>query len=143
MKNILVALDFNDGEKLLLEKAYELATAFKSKVWLLHVSAPDPDFISYEVGPQYIRDTRAEDLRKEHRQIQEYANSLKERNVDADGLLIQGATIEMVLEESEKLNIDLIITGHQEHGFLYEAFVGSVSSEIVKKSKMPVLVVPL
>ncbi|MEQ8477116.1 universal stress protein [Fulvivirga sp.] len=143
MKNILVALDFDDGEQLLLDKTYELATAFKSKVWLLHVSAPEPDFIGYDVGPQYIRDTRASDLRSEHKQLQALANVLKEKGIDAEGLLIQGATIDMVLEESKKLNIDLIITGHQEHNFLYRAFVGSVSSEIVKKSKMPVLVVPL
>ncbi len=57
--------------------------------------------------------------------------------------VLTGATIEMILEESKKLNIDLIIAGHTKHGFFYNAFVGSVSSEIIKKSKIPVLIVPL
>ena len=46
------------------------------------------------------------------------------------------ATIEMIIEESKKLNVDLIIAGHHKHGFFYNAFVGSVSAEIMKKSKM-------
>jgi len=49
----------------------------------------------------------------------------------------------MIIEESKKLNIDLIIAGHHEHGFFYNAFVGSVSAQIIKKSKIPVLIVPL
>lgn len=143
MKNILVTIDFNPSEQLLIDQAFQLAKAFNSKIWLMHIAAPEPDFVGYEVGPQYIRDSRAAELRKELRLLQEYTAQLKEKGVDADGLLIQGATIEMVIEESQKLNADLIIAGHQDHGFLYQAFVGSVSTQILKKSKIPVLIVPL
>jgi nucleotide-binding universal stress UspA family protein len=143
MKNILVALDFDEQEKLLLDKAFELAKPFDAKLWLLHIAAPEPDFVGYEVGPQYIRDTRANDLRKEHKYLQQYAKELHEKGIIAEGLLIQGATIEMILEESKKLNIDLIIAGHHEHGFIYKAFVGSVSSQLIKRSKIPVLIVPI
>ncbi len=143
MKTILVTVDFNKNEELLIDKAFQLAEAFDSKLWLMHIAAPDPDFAGYEIGPQYIRDCRATELRKEHKLLQEYTITLKEKGVDSEGLLVQGATIEMILEESKKLNIDLIIAGHTKHGFFYNAFVGSVSSEIIKKSKIPVLIVPL
>lgn len=143
MKNILVTINFDDKEKVLLDKAFQLAKAFGSKIWLLHIAAPDPDFVGYEAGPQDIRDNRAAELRKEHRLIQEYSNGLKEKGVDSESLLIQGATIEMIIEESKKLHIEMIIAGHHEHGFFYNAFVGSVSAKIIKKSKIPVLLVPL
>lgn len=143
MKNILVAIDFNKNEKLLIDKAFQLAESFNSKLWLMHIAAPDPDFVGYDVGPQYIRDSRASELREEHKQLQEYANTLKKKGVDAEGLLVQGATIEMIIEESKKLNVDLIIAGHLDHGFFYNAFTGSVSANIIKKSKIPVLIVPL
>lgn len=143
MKNILVTINFDDNENLLLDKAFQLAKAFGSKIWLLHIAAPDPDFVGYEAGPQDIRDSRAAELRKEHRLIQEYGSGLKAKGVDSESLLIQGATIEMIMEESKKLHIDLIIAGHHEHGFFYNAFVGSVSAKIIKKSKIPVLLVPL
>lgn len=142
MKNILVTINFDKNEKILIDKAFQFADTFDSKLWLMHIAAPDPDFVGYEVGPQYIRDFRATELRKEHKLLQEYSNVLKAKGVDSEGLLVQGATIEMIIEESKKLNIDLIITGHHEHGFFYNAFVGSVSSQIIKKSKIPVLIIP-
>lgn len=142
MKNILVTIDYDKKVGLLIDKAYELAKSFDSKIWLMHIAAPDPDFVGYDVGPQYIRDFRAEDLKKEHRKIQRLASELQEKGVNAEGLLVQGATIEMIIKESKKLNIDLIIAGHHKHGFFYKAFVGSVSAQIIKKSKLPVLIVP-
>ena len=143
MKNILVTIDFKRNDQLLIDKAFQLAESFDSKLWLIHIAAPDPDFVGYEVGPQYIRDSRASDLRKEHKLLQEYADKLKKKGVNAEGILVQGATIEMILDEAKKLNVDLIIAGHQEHNFIYKVFVGSVSKGVVKKSKIPVLLVPL
>ena len=143
MKNILVTIDFKGNEQLLIDKAFQLAESFGSKLWLIHIAAPDPDFVGYEVGPQYIRDSRASELRKEHKLLQEYTETLEKKGVNAEGILVQGATIEMILEEAKKLNVDLIIAGHNEHNFMYKAFVGSVSGEILKKSKIPVLMVPL
>jgi nucleotide-binding universal stress UspA family protein len=143
MKNILVAIDFEENLEPIIDKAFELAKAFKAKVWLLHIAAPEPYFVGYEVGPQYIRDWRAEDLRKEHKQLQRFTSELEEKGIDTEGLVIQGATIEMIIDESKKLNVDLIIAGHHEHSFFYNAFVGSVSSQIIKKSKIPVLIVPV
>ena len=143
MKNILVTINFDENEKLLIEKAIQLAQSFDSKLWLIHVAAPDPDFVGYEVGPQNIRDSIAEELRKEHKLLHEYSIGIKKKGIDSEGLLIQGATIEMLMEKAKKLKVDLIITGHQKHNFFYKAFIGSVSAGIIKKSKIPVLTVPL
>lgn len=142
MKRILVGIDFHDETKFLVEKAAELARALGGKLWLLHVAAPEPDFVGYEVGPQYIRDFRARELKKEHRLLMDYVDLLRSEEVEAEGLLIQGETIEVVLEESEKLKIDLIIFGHHDHGFLYTAFFGDNSTRILRHSRIPVLVVP-
>jgi len=143
MKNILVPIDFDGSEKSLIDKAIEIAHSFRSKVWLLHVAAPDPDFVGNDVGPQSVRDIRAETLREEHRALQEYADSMRAQNIDATALLIQGPTIEIILEESKKLNIDLLVASHHDHGLLYRALLGSVSNQLIKKSKIPVLVVPV
>jgi len=143
MKNILVSIDFNKGEDLIIKKAIEIAEKFNSKVWIIHITAPEPDFVGYNVGPEYIRENRANELRKEHKILEEHAKNLNEQGIEAQGLLIQGATIEMILEESKKLKVDLIIAGHQEHNFIYKAFIGSVSAGLIKKSKIPILIVPI
>ncbi|MDW5290402.1 universal stress protein [Formosa sp. PL04] len=143
MKNILVTIDFNGKEKLLLEKAHDLAVAFNSKLWIMHIAAPDPDFVGYSVGPQEVRDDRAEDLRTEHRLLQQYSDEMIERGLDAEGLLVEGATIETILNEADKLHADIIISGHENHGFFYRAVIGSTAEQLIEKSKIPVLIVPL
>lgn len=143
LSNILVSIDFDGNEKLILDKALEFSKAFKAKVWLIHIAAPNPDFVGYEVGPQYIRDQRAEDLKKEHKLLQQYSNFLNTNGVESESLLIQGATTEMIIEESHKLNTDMIIIGHNKHNFLYQIFVNSVSEDLIKQSHIPVLVIPL
>ncbi|MFW5645361.1 MAG: universal stress protein [Bacteroidota bacterium] len=143
MKNILIAIDFHDKTQILIDYAIKFANVFDVKIWLLHVAAPDPDFVGYEVGPQYIRDFRANELKEQHRNLLSFVDSIKARGIEADGLVIQGAKIEMIMEESEKLDIDMIITGHHIRGFFYEIFRGSVSSKIVSNSRIPVLVIPL
>lgn len=143
MKNILVSIDFNNNEKLLMDKALELAKVLNAKLWLLHVASPEPDFVGFGVGPQYIRDDRANKLRKEHRLMGTYTDTLKLKGVEAEGLLINGVTTDMILEEAEKLDIDLIITGRHEHSIMYKMFFGSVSKGIINKSNIPVMVVPL
>jgi nucleotide-binding universal stress UspA family protein len=143
MKNLLVTIDFNGSEQKLVEMAHTIAKSYSSKVWLLHVTAPDPDFVGYDVGPQYIRDFRAEELKNEHKALQGIAIDLENKGLNAEGILIQGATLEIILKEADHLDIDLIIVGYEDHNFLYEALVGSVSSKLIKKTKIPVLVVPI
>ncbi len=143
MKNILATIDFSHNEKLVMDMALDLAKAFGGKIWLLHVAPPEPEFIGFGVGPQYVRDTRADELKKERRLMNKYAEQMQEEGVDAKGLVIEGATVDMILEKAEKLGIDLIITGHHEHNFVYKAFFGSVAKGVVKKTKIPVLLVPL
>lgn len=143
MKNILVAIEFGDKEELLVEKAIEFGQKFNSKIWIVHASAPDPDFVSFEAGPQSVRDERAKALHKENRAVATLADMAKFKGLDAVGLLIKGATIEVILEESEKLNADILIIGHKKHGFVEKFIKGSVSGGVLQHSKIPVLIVPI
>lgn len=143
MKNILATIGFYDNENLVMDKAFEIANAFKAKIWLLHVVAPEPEFVGFGVGPQYVRDSRALELRKERKLINQYAEDLRLKGVKAEGLLMKGSTIELIMKEAEKLSIDLIVTGHHDHNFVYKAFFGSVASGVINKTKIPVLLVPL
>jgi nucleotide-binding universal stress UspA family protein len=143
MKNILVTVDFEENANVLVETAATWAVKFSSKLWLVHIAAPEPDFIGYEVGPQYIRDVRAEELRKEHRLLQKWSDHLNQRGIETESLLISGATVEMILAECEKLDIDLVVIGHHKHGLLHKIFVGSTDLQVARKAKIPVLIVPL
>ena len=143
MKNILIAIDFNKNYQKLLEKGIEIGMKFSAKIWLLHIAAPEPDFVGYGVGPQYIRDSQAEEMREEHRILQNVSNEINMKGVEAEGLLIQGPTVETILEEADKLKIDLIVIGRRDHGFFYKAIIGDTSSDVISESDIPILVVPI
>ena len=143
MNNLLVALDIKPSDSLLLAQASFLAEKCDAKIWMVHVAAPDPDFVGFEMGPKYIRDFVADELRVEHRQLQTYAEELQQKGLEAEGLLIQGPTIDMIEAEVKKLNIDLLILGSHKHGFLYETFIGNTAMRIIKELSIPVMIVPL
>ncbi len=143
MKNFLVALDMKPSDALLLDQASFLAEKCGAKIWMVHVASPDPDFVGFEMGPKYIRDFVADELRAEHRQLQGYAETLQSRSLEAEGLLIQGPTIDMIEAEIQKLNIDLLVLGSHKHSFLYETFIGTTAMKIIREISIPMMIVPL
>lgn len=143
MKNILVAVDLKSSDQVLINQVTVLAEKFNATVWIIHIAAPNPDFVGYGVGPLYIREMRAEELRKEHQQLQAMANQLQQRSIHAEALLIQGPTVEMLKTEVKKLKIDLLIMGSHKHGFMYEAWIGHTSVKVIKEIPIPVMIVPL
>ncbi|MDT0649856.1 universal stress protein [Autumnicola edwardsiae] len=143
IKTILVAVDFNKTVKELLNYAESLAEKYHAKIWLLHVTDPEPDFIGYEPGPQYIRDLKAEEYREEHRNLQDLCDSFLNKDIQVEALLIQGSTVEMILKEAEELQADLMIVSTHQHGFFFNLFSESVSLELFKKSNIPLLTIPV
>lgn len=76
MENILAAIDFSEISGTVIDKAAEIAQCCDSKLWLIHIAAPEPDFVGYDTGPQSKRDWRAKTLREEHRYLQAQAIKL-------------------------------------------------------------------
>jgi nucleotide-binding universal stress UspA family protein len=143
LKNILVGIDLQETDHVLLQHAHALAEKFQSKVWLLHITNPDPDFVGYDIGPTYIRNVRAEELHQQHTLLQSLAKELAEDNIPATSLLLQGTTRDLLIEKVNKLNIDLLILGKRKHGILYELFIGHTAINIIEEIQIPILIIPL
>ena len=62
MKNVLAAIDFSEITAAVVECARSLTAQDAAHLHLVHVAPPDPDFIGYEPGPQYVRDHVADYL---------------------------------------------------------------------------------
>jgi nucleotide-binding universal stress UspA family protein len=143
IKNILVAVDFAGHDAELLDYAKQMAQKFNAKIWMVHIAAPDPDFVGYEPGPQYVRDNRANELKTELKNLKAYADGFVATGIAAEGLLIQGPTVETILEEATRLKIDLFIAGAHKHGALHRLFNTNTPLELAKKSNIPLLIIPL
>jgi nucleotide-binding universal stress UspA family protein len=142
MKRIIAAVDFSPVSNTVVVQAVAIARAFKAELFLLHVAAPDPDFVGFEAGPRSVRETRAGELRKEHRDLQQWASDLRDQGLAAEALLVQGPTVETLAERAEHLDADLVVLGSHGHGAVYRALMGSVSEGMLRAGICPVLVIP-
>ncbi len=143
MKEILVLIDFEDPTESVAAYAITLAQAFQARCWLLHVASPDPEFVGYEPGPQYIRDHRATELKNEHRQLEGLKAQLQEKNIPCEILLIQGYPAQIIQQEIKKRDIELVVMGHHRRITLREWIVGSVGKEVLRDSPVPLFIIPV
>lgn len=144
MKNILVAIDSCEAITIaspIMERTLELAGAFSSKVWILHI-VPYSRQPPFNVDARTLRREVAAELRHEHEFLQHLARCLRDRNVDATALLVEGATIKTILKESERLDIDLIISGCHKHGLLYGALMNVTEEGLLNSCSRPIMFVP-
>jgi nucleotide-binding universal stress UspA family protein len=140
--DILVGVDLSDSTAEVVDKAEDIAKVLSAKVWLLHVGDPDPDFVGYDAGPQSVRDAVAQKYHEEHRQIQAIAERFRQMGLEATALLVQGATAETILKEAAKLKVGMVVMGSHGRGMMRHLLVGSVSEDVIRRSLVPVLVVP-
>jgi len=143
MKQVLAAVDFSELSEAVIERATGLARVFNAKLTLLHVAAGDPEFVGYDAGPQVVRDSRADQLRAEHHQLQERSEQLRAEGIETEALLVEGPTIETILEKARDLPADLIVLGSHGKGALKSALLGSVSQGVLRKAPCPLLVIPM
>ena len=140
--NILAAVDFSPVTDAVLVTLGRIGALAPVKVYLVHVAPPDPAFVGYGVGPAPVRDQVAAELRAHHQRLQEMADRLRDGGIEASALLLQGPTVETLVEQSRKLEAGLVVLGSHGHGAVYGLLVGSVAEGVVRRSDVPVLLVP-
>jgi nucleotide-binding universal stress UspA family protein len=140
---ILAAIDLSDASDRVVEVTERIAKFMSGEIRLLHVAEAEPDFVGYDAGPEAVRDQVAREYRDEHRNLQSYADVLRNAGLDASALLIKGPIVETVLREANRYEADLLIVGSHGFGALYDMLVGSSSRRILKDTEIPVLVVPI
>jgi len=145
VKNILVAIDSCEAITIaspIMELTLELASAFSSKVWILHI-VPRSRQPPFNVDSTMLRKEIAAELRHEHEFLQQLAKCLRDRDIDASALLVEGATIKTILKESGRLNIDLIVLGCHKHGLLFGALLDPTEEGLLSRCTRPLMFVPV
>jgi nucleotide-binding universal stress UspA family protein len=135
MRNLLLGIDLHGDSEHLVNVAIALAKPFDAKIWLLHVelaSSEDHSFIPTEPVKKSAQE-----------QLERLMGIVKSQNLEVESVIRDGGIAEVILEESEKLDINMIIVGHHKYGFFQKALLGSSSEEVINNSNIPILVVPL
>lgn len=141
MNQIAALLDFSEATDRVVDLAQKLALGLGAQLWLLHVEAPDPDFVGYEAGPQSVRDNVADEMHQHHRRLQQLADSARQAGIETTALLLQGPTVEALVEKARQLDTDLLVMGTHGRSGLKKLLLGSVSDGVLRSAHCPVLLV--
>jgi nucleotide-binding universal stress UspA family protein len=129
----------------------------------MHVLPEIPDLLDKQVIG-YIDADRWEEIKAQHFQeakdaligkrrdhlaikdvLQQFSeNAMEGEGAGTDDVIVErGNPVEKIIDHSEKGKFDLIVMGTHGHGTLEDAMIGSTARRVVRRSKIPVLVVRL
>ncbi|MFY9308217.1 MAG: universal stress protein [Bacteroidia bacterium] len=137
MKTILVPTDFSDAATNAAEYAAHLAKDMNANIILFHTyHFPTP------VSEVPVMVISPDELQEENETLlKEYAARLeKKTGVRADYRAKIGLAADEIIQEG--VAADLIVMGMRGAGKLSEALIGSIATSVLRKSQVPVLVIP-
>ena len=143
-KKVLFCADFSKKSNYAFEFACGIAKRDKGLLYILHVIPAFPH-------KAYIENILSEDVLKGlHKQIEDslygnYKNQyLKkvENGIDHEIVTKSGREDEEIIEFTKKKNVDIIIMGTHGRTGIEHIFLGSVAEKVLRRSPVPVLVIP-
>ena len=141
MERILVAVDFSDASRRALRSAVELSRAFGGELRVVHVLPA----LSYDKQHAALGLTRgAGDLERQHGLHELVAGELRgdqEELAAVSQKLLEGIEHEEILQDAARWGASLIVVGSHDRSVFGRLFSGSVSSRIVSRAPLPVLMV--
>ena len=166
IRKILFTTDLSKQTRYAFDYAISIASHYGASLTILYVMEDLSPTQSANLQG-FIGDERWQDLRQSHEQevrqiligkkkegrlIREalgemFASTQKDfktPGVVAEEIVVtQGDAVDCILQEVDARACDLIVMGYHSRGRLEEAIIGSVSRSVLRRSKVPVLLVRL
>lgn len=149
MKKVLIAIDYSPKSEIVALKGYALAKKLGASVGLLHIISnigyygmQYPSFLGFSGYALPIDPNLPETL---HKVAKEYMLSAKahlgDPNIETH--IETGDTADAILKFSSEWNADILVMGTHSHSTLEKLFMGTVASNIIEKTKVPVYLIPV
>jgi len=144
MKRILVAIDLLEATNRVIKYTKNLANKYDSKVCLVHSES-----INTYVGatePEYYESVSIEIMQAHKKMIkthmQKLEAELQSESIDCKSVIMEGPTVNNILEEIENFEPDLLILGSHKHGKFYHLIFGTIHDSLLNKTDIPLLLIP-
>jgi nucleotide-binding universal stress UspA family protein len=142
VKTIVAAIDFSEQASVVIGRAAGLARVIGASLHVLHVVAPEPDFVGYAPYAYPGRDERADELRKEKQELQEIVNRFQHDGIEVKAFMKEAPTAEGIVDFADQHGAELLVIGTHSKGLLKRLFVGSTAHAVISHARIPVLIVP-
>jgi len=135
---ILCPTDFSDNSKFACEYAVDLGNSMKAKIIFLSAYQVKQSALVLKSLDETIKSTTEEDLK-------EFTKSFKQKiktSFEPEYVVVSGNTCDCIVNHADKNGVDLIIMGTKGSSGIINMLLGSVTSDVIKKSNVPVLAIP-
>jgi nucleotide-binding universal stress UspA family protein len=137
LDHVLHATDFSDTANRAFEVVRDLETQGKiGKVSLIHVQGHHALALKDPISHDELMKMNEENL-------EEMRNTLSDHTREGAEIIITfGTAGKEIIQAIEERGVTLAVMGSQGKGFVHEFFLGGVSSQVTRFSKIPVLLIP-
>lgn len=141
---LLVCVDFSRLTDLVVAEAVSLARATRASVVLVHVAPTEPALTSGGVGPPGGHRVPPVGLEQARATLDEIADRIRELGVEVRAELrtTDGTIHDAILEEVEAHRATYVVIGSHGRAVVVEMLLGSTAHSVLRKARVPVLVVP-
>ena len=147
MKTVLIALDYDPTAQKVAEDGFAMAKAMGAQVTLLHVlvnpamySTAYANMGAWQIDTVNAIDTM-EILKTGSRNFLEKAKRhLASKTIQT--IQKEGDSAQMILETAKEIKADCIVMGSHSQKWLENIVMGSVTEEVLRKSTIPMYIVP-
>lgn len=142
MKTILVPTDFSEVARNASEYALAYAKEFQCKVIFYHayhfpITSGTEEPLLVMVDPVVLETEHLIRLKEEVAVLKK-----NYKDIPSECIVSQGLAVDEIMELEKKERFNLIIMGIQNTGLLSQLIVGSISTDIIRKAKTPVIIIP-
>lgn len=152
MDKILIALDYSKNTMSVFEKGKELAQSLKAHVVLVHVLSDTTQYSYLNYSPilgfdetsdmDVVQSNTVKDVRLAAEQfLERYKDQLE--GLEVTTVLQQGDFAEQIIKTGKDEGVDILVLGTRGRKGLDKLLIGSVAEKVLKKSEIPVFIVPV
>jgi nucleotide-binding universal stress UspA family protein len=141
-KKILFCTDFSENCDLAFGYAYGIAKRDDGALYIIHVIPTVSSYVESYLGGDQWKKIEENNWKEIDRMLEEkYLSQIEDRS-RVRAVVKSGREDEEILDFAKKESVDIIIVGTQGRTGIRHAFLGSVAEKIVRRSFVPVFVIP-
>ena len=141
MNKVLIALDYDPTAKKVAEVGYSFAKAMGAEVILLHVVE---NMLAYSLTYLNLGPLQLDSILELKDASQQFLDKTKLylNDVTIQTIVKEGDFAESIIEVAKEMDIDIIVMGSLSKRWLENIVMGSVSENVMKRTTIPMFIVP-
>ena len=144
MENIVVAIEFDEELKDIVDFTTDFLMEQEAEVHVVHVYEPNCKLVEYAPHMVDAINSYEDHLQEQADAVKGIVKDLEENKIKAHGYMkpINRNVVESILEFCAEKDAELLVVGSHHSGRVERFLLGSVAEKVIRHADIPVIAVP-